>query len=137
MSAISRPHPRVWLKHRRARAEADDWIGHGFAARYPWRVAELTTVRERRSCARAVHGVLGELSGSKLPGALPLRTAALRPYAVLLEQIEGRLLDTRPVSAAGMVAVNELLTSPESCLFKAVDDVALDLQTVLTKLEVR
>jgi len=136
MSTISRPHPRVWLERRRARAEADHWIGHGFAARYPWRVAELTGARERRSCARSVHGVLGELSGAKLPGAVPLRTAALRPHAALLEQLEARLLDDRPVSAVGMVAVNELLTSPDSCLFAAVPDVALCLQTVLTKLEV-
>jgi hypothetical protein len=128
--------PTAWLERRRARAEADQWIGHGFESRYPWRVAELTTVRERRSCARSVHGVLRELSGSSLPGPLPLRVTALRPHAALLEQIEARLLDERPVSAVGMVAVNELLTSPGSCLFSDVDDVALCLRTVLTKLEV-
>jgi hypothetical protein len=127
----------VWLERRRARAEADHWIGHGFASRYPWRVAELTRVRERRSCARSIRNALGEISGSKLPGALPLRAAALRPHTELLEQIEVRLLDERPVSAVGMVAVNELLTSPGSCLFSQVDDVASCLQTVLTKLEVR
>jgi hypothetical protein len=136
MSTIPRPHPRVWIEHRRARAEADQWIGHGFESRYPWRVAELTTTRERRSCARSVRSVLGELSGSKLPGALPLRASALRPQTELLERIEARLLDDRPVSAIGMVAVNELLTSPGSCLFTEVDDVASCLQTVLTKLEV-
>lgn len=135
MSTIPRPHPRVWLERRRGRAEADQWIGHGFESRYPWRVAELTTIRERRSCARSVRSVLGELSGSKLPGALPLRAVALRPYAALLEQIEARLRDEQPVSAAGMVAVSELLTSPGSCLFSEVDDVGSCLQTVLTKLE--
>jgi hypothetical protein len=137
MSTIPRPHLRSWLERRRARAEADHWIGHGFASRYPWRVGELTTIRERRSAARSLRGVLGELSGSKLPGALPLRAAALRPHGALLEQIEARLLDDRPVSAVGMVALNELLTSPGSCLFTPVDDVALCLQAVLTKLEVR
>jgi hypothetical protein len=124
------------LERRRARTEADQWIGHGFESRYPWRVAELTTSRERRSCARSVRGVLRELSGSKLPGPLPLRVTALRPNAALLEQIEARLLDEQPVSAVGMVAVNELLTSPGSCLFSEVADVASSLQTVLTKLEV-
>ena len=108
MPTIPRPRPRAWLERRRARAEADHWIGHGFESRYPWRVAELTTIRERRSCARSVRNVLGELSGSKLPGALPLRAAALRPHAALLVQIEARLLDERPVSAAGMLAVNDL-----------------------------
>jgi hypothetical protein len=41
------------------------------------------------------------------------------------------------VTATGMLAVNELLTSPGSCLFTEVDDVTSCLQTVLTKLEVR
>jgi hypothetical protein len=134
---VHRPHPRAWLERRRARAEADQWISHGFESRYPWRVAELTTLRERRSCARSLHGVLGELSGAKLPGPAPLQTAALRPHVPLFEQIEARLLDDEPVTAVGMLAVNELLTSPNSCLFAPVDDVAWCLQAVLIKLEVR
>ena len=96
MSTIPARHPRAWLERRRARAEADYWIAHGFASRYPWRVAELTTFRERRACARSLRGVLGELCGAKLPGAAPLRVASLRPHVVLLEQIEARLLDERP-----------------------------------------
>lgn len=130
-------HPRAWLERRRARAEADHWIGHGFESRYPWRVAELTSVRERKLCARSLNGVLGELNGSKLPGAAPLRTASLRPHTDLLETIEARLLDDALVSAVGMLAVNELLTSPGSCLFTQRDDVESCLRTVLDKLEVR
>ena len=130
-------HPRAWLERRRARAEADHWIGHGFESRYPWRVAELTSVRERKLCARSLRGVLGELNGSKLPGAAPLRTASLRPHTALLETIETRLLDGAPVAAIGMLAVNELLTSPGSCLFTQRDDVESCLRTVLQKLEVR
>jgi hypothetical protein len=130
-------HPRAWLERRRARAEADYWIGHGFESRHPWRAAELTSPRERKLCARSLHGVLGELRGSKLPGAAPLRTASLRPHAALLEAIEARLLDDAPVTAIGMLAVNELLTSPGSCLFTQRDDVESCLRTVLDKLEVR
>lgn len=130
-------HPRAWLERRRARAEADHWIGHGFESRYPWRVAELTSARERKLCARSLDGVLGELNGSKLPGAAPLRTASLRPQTDLLEAIEARLLDDAPVTAVGMLAVNELLTSPGSCLFIQRDDVESCLRTVLDKLEVR
>ena len=129
-------HPRAWLERRRARAEADHWIGHGFESRYPWRVAELTSIRERKLLVRSLHGVLGELNGSKLPGAAPLRTGSLRPHTALLEAIEARLLDGAPVAAIGMLAVNDLLTSPGSCLFAPVDDVASCLQTVLKKLEV-
>ena len=130
-------HPRTWLEKRRARAEADDWIQRGFESRYGWRVDELTAPRERKLCARSLHGVLGELSGSKLPGAAPLRSNQLRPHIALLEAIEARLLDDAPVAAVGMLAVNELLTSPGSCLFTLRDDVESSLQAVLDKLEVR
>lgn len=129
-------HPGAWLERRRARAEADRWIGHGFESRYHWRVVELTSERERKLCARSIHGVLAELDGSKLPGATPIRVGTLRPYAALLEAIEGRLLGGAPVSGIGMLAVDRLLTSPGSCLYMEVDDVASCLQSVLEKLEV-
>jgi hypothetical protein len=130
-------HPRAWLARRRARRDADQWIAHGFEARYPWRVAELTSARERRACARALRSVVDELTGAKLPGATPLRGAALRPHVAALESIERRLLDDRPVSASGVLAVDELLTSPGSCFFVDVDEIAACLESVLRKLEVR
>ncbi|SRR5581483_1211342 len=129
-------HPREWLERRRARRDADYWIAHGFEARYPWRVAELTSERERRTCARSLHGVIGELRGVKLPGAAPLRRAALRECVGLLDAIESRLLDGAPVTASGMLAVNDLLTSPDSCLFAPVDAVEPCLRRVLAKLTV-
>jgi hypothetical protein len=130
-------HPRAWLDRRRARREADEWIRHGFESRWPWRVAELTCDHERKSCARALHGVLGEVEGSKLPGATPLRRAALRPHLALLQQLESRLLDGEPVSAQGMLAVSSLLTDPGSCLVDPQADVACCLHDVLARLEVR
>lgn len=129
-------HPRAWLERRRARAHADRWIEHGFESRYPWRVAELTSDRERKRCARSLHAVLGELDGSKLPGATPTRIADLRPHAALIEAIELKLLADARVSGLGMLAVEKLLTSPGSCLYLEVDDVASCLTTVLEKLEV-
>lgn len=129
-------HPRAWLERRRARFEADGWIKHGFEARFQWRVDELTTARERRLCARSLGSVIGELNGTRRPGAAPLRAYALRPHIDVLTAIERRLLDGAPVAAVGMLAVNELLTSPGSCLFTEVDDVESELRTVLTKLEV-
>lgn len=130
-------HPRAWLERRRARAEADDWIRHGFESRYQWRVAELTSQRERKLCARSLSGVLGEIRGTKLPGAAPLRTRSLRPHILVLEGIEARLLDGAPVAAAGMLAVNDLLMSPGSCLYIEREDVERCLRGVLDKLEVR
>src|SRR5581483_6752252 len=130
-------HPREWLERRRARRDADYWIAHGFEARFPWRVAELTSERERRACARALRSVVDELTGTKLPGATPLRGGALRPHVELLETIERRLMDEAPVSAAGMLAVDELLTSPSSCFFAEVDEIGSCLEGVLRKLDVR
>jgi hypothetical protein len=129
-------HPRAWLERRRARHDADYWIGHGFESRYPWRVAELTCERERRLCARSLRGVIDEVRGKKLPGAAPIRRAQLRPYLARLEEIETRLRDREPVSASGMLAVNALLTSPDSCLFTQVESVEPLLRSVLVKLKV-
>jgi hypothetical protein len=129
-------HPRSWLERRRARHEADVWIRRGFESRYPWRVAELTSARERRSCARCVRSVFDELEGRRLPGATPLQGRALVADVALLEAVERRLLAPEPVSARGMLAVNDLLTSPDSCLYSSVDDVAKCLRDVLENLEV-
>ena len=133
MATITRP--RVWLERRRARAEADHWIGHGFESRYPWRVAELTAERERKLCARSLRGVVAEVDGTKLPGAAPLRTSSLRPHKHLLQEIESRLAGEAPETARGVLAVHELLTSPGSCVFAEHADVASCLRGVLAKLE--
>ncbi len=129
-------HPRAWRERRRARAEADYWIGHGFESRFPRRVEELTANRERKLRARSPRGVLGELNGTKLPGAAPLRTSRLRPHLALPEAIGARLLDDAPVAAGGMLAVNELLTRPGSCLFTERDDVESSLRAVFDQPEV-
>jgi hypothetical protein len=128
-------HPTSWLERRRARRTADYWIKHGFESRYAWRVTELTRERERRLCARALRGVIGELEGSSLPGAAPLRRAALRPHLATLQTLRERLLDNEPVSGVGMLAVNELLTSPGSCLYTECADVGSSLDAVLESLD--
>ncbi|HZQ16439.1 MAG TPA: hypothetical protein VFA82_06665 [Gaiellaceae bacterium] len=132
---VSVTHPRAWLERRRARRQADYWVAHGFESRYPWRVAELTGERERKQLARALGNVLGELAGRTLPGAAPLRRTALRPHVALLERIQARLLDAEPVTGIGMLSVQTLLTSPDSCLYASVDDVEAELRRVLVKLE--
>ena len=86
-------HPRSWLERRRARHEADVWIRRGFESRYPWRLAELTSARERRSCARCVRSVFDELEGRRLPGATPLQGRAL-VADVAKEAVEQELFET-------------------------------------------
>jgi hypothetical protein len=55
----------------------------------------------------------------------------------MLERLERRLRDEQPVSALGMLEVNSLLTSPDSCLFTEAHDVEACLRAVLESLEVR
>lgn len=128
-------HPRAWLERRRARQQADYWIRHGFESRFQWRVAELTSPRERRACARALEGVLAEVNGSKLQGATPLRLAALRPHLGQLGSIAARLRGEQAVAAAGMLAVADLLTNPASCLFAPAEDVEASLASIIDKLD--
>lgn len=134
--AVAAHRPRVWFERRRARRQADYWIAHGFESRYPARVEELTSARERKATARTLAQVIGEVEGRNLPGAAPLQRAALRPWIELLERIHRRLLDGRPVTGIGMLAVHTLLTSPDSCLYEPAPDVEADLLRILTRLDV-
>jgi len=63
---------------------------------------------------------------------------ALRPHASLLAAVAERLADPeRPVAATGVLAVHELLTSPDSVLYTHDDvDVRRELTSVLDALEV-
>jgi len=128
-------HPRVWFERRRTRRDADYWILHGFERRYPERVTELTSRREREACARSLRNVRRELSG-RWVSAVPLRRAALRPHQSLLEALELRLLGGEGVSGLGMLAVHDLLGDADSCLYSPVEDVESELRDVLAKLEV-
>ncbi len=137
MAAIGRArNPRRWLERRRERRVADEWIAHGFASRYTWRVGELTSDRERRLLARELRSVIAEVHGSRLPGPAPLRGGALRPHVEILEAVAARLaaLET-PVAPAGVLAVRELLTSPGSVLYAPCDDCLPELGAVLSRLE--
>jgi hypothetical protein len=128
--------PRGWIERRLERRRADEWIAHGFGARYAWRVSELTSIRERKALARSLRSVVGELEGRKLPGPTPLRSAALRPHLELLNQILDQLSDpSQEVAAAGIVAVHELLSSPGSVLYAERNDVGAELDRVLHLLE--
>jgi hypothetical protein len=130
------PELRQRLEKRRERPRADEWIRHGFESRYRWRVAELTDDRERRLLARELRGVVGEIRGTHVPGATPLRCSSLRAHVATLQAIVDRLaaLD-RPVSAAGVIAVQELLGSPDSVLYAPSDRSGARLASALARLE--
>ena len=123
---------------RRDRREADAWIAAGWGSRVAWRVEELTSRPERRLLARSLRGAVSDLSPGRLAGASPMNRIALRPHASLLAAVAERLADPeRPVAATDVLAVHELLTSPDSVLYTHDDvDVRRELTSVLDALEV-
>jgi hypothetical protein len=135
---------RRWDERRRLCAAADAWIVQsGGDSSYGWRVAELTSGRERRLLAHSVRDIVPEISAGRLPGASPLNRVALRPYRSELIALADRLDDLdRPASAAGILAVRHLLTSPGSALYarpwmdEPASDPGRELVAVLDSLEV-
>jgi hypothetical protein len=111
---------RVAVQHRSQRGLADDWIRAGREARpnrFDWRIRQLTAPGERRLLARSLRRVVADLAPGAHPEIAPNREA-LRPHLDRLEMLAERLDDTeRPVSAAGILAVRDLLTDPHSPLF--------------------
>jgi len=138
---------RRWDERRSRCAEADGWIARhtGIAGpRYGWRIAELTSSRERQRLGGSVRSIVGEISPRRLPGSSPLNRVALRPHTAELTALADRLEDLEsPVAPAGILAVRHLLTEPGSALYArpVLDerscDVGAELGAVLASLEVR
>lgn len=61
-------------------------------------------------------------SPERLPSASPLNRTAIRSSAQLLDALTDRLGDDRPVSAFGMLHVDQLLRDPESALYAEHDE---------------
>jgi hypothetical protein len=123
----------------RLRRDADAWIARGYegpAAWYGWRIAELTAARERRVLARSLRRVSSELSDPRVDRLSPLNRKELRPHQQLVDQLSQRLDDfDRPVTAAGILAVNELLTSPASALYQCGRNIDASLRETIDRLE--
>ncbi len=130
---------RHYARCARLRREADAWIARGYegpAAWYGWRIAELTAARERHVLARSLRRVSSELSDPRVDRLSALNRKELRPHQRLLDQLSRRLDDfDRPVSAAGILAVNDLLTSPASALYQCGRNVDESLRETIDRLE--
>jgi hypothetical protein len=130
-----------WIERRRHCAVADAWLrGGGRATHFEWRAEELTSPRERRLLARSLRGIVRELDPSGRRSAVPLNRPALRPHSDELTVIAVRLDHLElPVSPAGILEVQRLLTSPDSplYLYAPESDLSKKLSAVHRKLEVR
>jgi hypothetical protein len=82
-----------------------------------WRSGELTARVERDRLRREVGRTLHMLDPRLLPSASPLRRSEARSCRELLEQIELRLGDERPVCARGIILARVLLRDPASPLY--------------------
>ena len=114
---------RLWDERRRRRADA------------------LTSARERRLLAGSLRSIVRELGSPPMRrSTVPLNRKALTPHADELRALAERLDDLdRPVSPAGILEVEELLTSPGSplLLYGGDADVSATLVKIHRKLEAR
>ena len=108
-------------QRRAARRVADHRIlrGHGVPI---WREEELTSRSARSARHREIGRILKSASPDRLPSAAPLNRVAVRSSKGLFETVMSRLDDDRPVSARGMLHLDELLRDPASPLFGAHEE---------------
>jgi hypothetical protein len=103
-----------------------------------WRTGELTSERNRRVLAKTLRGVVSELDARRLPGASPLNRTGARHQAGLICALADRVGDAeRPVSAQGVLLVEELLTDGWGPLYARdrVDELGASLRRCLTSLD--
>jgi hypothetical protein len=101
-----------------------------------WRTLELVSAETRSDLAREIERTLRSANPARLPSASPLRRGVIRRHQELLRRIEARLLDSRPVSARGVLRLRHLLRDPGSTLYdEHAGDLSRALGRVLLELE--
>ncbi len=101
-----------------------------------WRILELVAPSSRQDLARELEQTLRRSDPARLPSASPLRRGVARRHEVLLQSLEQRLLDGRPVGARGVLLLRRLLREPDSPLYdEHAADVRRALARVLAELE--
>ncbi len=102
------------------------------------RAAELTSPQNRRELVRSLERTARELEGRVLPSAVPLNRAGARPHLDLVRALAVGLRAAEPVSARGVLLVQELLTDGYgSPLYnrERADDLRPALEQTLSALE--
>jgi hypothetical protein len=128
--------PRRWRARREAdrllRASDGRWDSHDALA---WRVAELTSARERRTLARSLRGIVEEATSPQpMVSASPLNRRRVATYTGLIGRVAERVGDVeRPVSAAGIVLLRDLLTDGAGPLYVGGD--VKELPAALRRIE--
>lgn len=101
-----------------------------------WRTLELVAPATRERLARELEQTLRRIDPARLPSASPLRRGIARRHREMLQRIEGRLLDGRPVTARGVLLLRRLLRDSASPLYdEQAGDLSRALARVLVELE--
>jgi hypothetical protein len=95
-----------------------------------WRMLELVAPATRRGLAHELEHTVRHLDPARLPSASPLRRCAARRDRELLLRLEERLLESRSVTARGVLLLRRLLREPGSPLY---DERAGDLSRALVR----
>jgi hypothetical protein len=82
-----------------------------------WRTLELVAPESREGLARELQRTLRTSDPARLPSASPLRRGVARRHGELLQRVEERMLDGRPVTARGILLLQRLLREPGSPLY--------------------
>jgi hypothetical protein len=101
-----------------------------------WRMLELVAPGSRRGLADELARTLRRSDPDRLPSASPLRRGLARRHRELLQRLEERMLDGRPVTARGVLLLRRLLREPGSPLYdEYAGDLSRAIATVLVELE--
>ena len=101
-----------------------------------WRMLELVAPDSRRRLAQELERTLRNSDPARLPSASPLRRGLARRHRELLQRLEERMLDGRPVTARGVLLLGRLLREPGSPLYdEHAGDLSRSIATVLLELE--
>jgi hypothetical protein len=101
-----------------------------------WRTLELVAPATRDGLAQEIERLLRRADPARLPSASPLRRGLARRHRQLLQKLEARMLDGRPVTARGVLLLRRLLREPGSPLYdEHAGDLSRALARVLVELE--
>jgi hypothetical protein len=101
-----------------------------------WRTLELVAPATRNGLAQEIERLLRRADPARLPSASPLRRGLARRHRQLLQKLEARMLDGRPVTARGVLLLRRLLREPGSPLYdEHAGDLSRALARVLVELE--
>ena len=128
LRAIRRTADRLILADPRCGVEGSDLVR--------WRTLELVAPATRQGLAREIEQTLRRSDPARLPSASPLRRGVARRHRELLQKLEERMLDGRPVTARGVLLLRRLLREPGSPLYdEHAGDLSRALARVLVELE--